>query len=819
MPTTRCPPPTPVRQGVARRRRDCDYDRDHRRRGDDPEYVAIILAATRGSRLYPLTSGGGGGDDDDDDDDDVDDIGGGGRTKHLLPVSPLRTAPGDDGRDRDDDDDDDDDDDGGGTLSTPLGRLLSRVHVAGFDVVVVAIRSSDDVTVPCMLGWGGIVPVGSSSSSSSSSPSPPSPSGGRRRIDVDDDDDDDDDRDRRDGNGETRAIVTDLTYRGTTLVRVVRLPSDCRGSADALRFLSSYSSSSSSSDDGVDDGGSSGGGESSGGVGIGDGRRDDNRSRGRCRGRGFRGVDALLPRSSHAVVMPGDLMLECDLPDRRRVDDDEDATTRGGGGGGDDDVCVLSSLVEAHRRWNSTSATRGGGGAACTMLLTDVGAEDGNGVPLGESTKSRLGMQARTEEDVEYVGLSTEIPPPTSGSLASLSHSRRTTTTATTRPSSRRVVLKRSKVEVEVDEGTGSTPKLVVARRRLHAADVDRRSDAVASRGAGRRPAVVAASDTDASDRSPSMMIRTDLLDVHLYVVSNWVLRLIQARPRMQSFQAEVLPLLISRQFRGVEAAFGPTAWRVESNRERLIRVLREMDGVVQQEDGGGGSRGFASYRDGISTLLGMYASGRASGGLGAFVPNDDYDEDEDDDANRPAGRGGMGGDEMDTTSTSASPGVDLVPSGPTFPSSRHRFAVSALVLSREASSLVLRTRTLPSLLYGCGEVTSRILKLDPVTSSSLVVSGARLSTKFNSILMPGCSLGEKVQTKSCTIGKGVVIGDKAKLNNVVVMDGATIGPNTVLQQCIVGANARIGANCNLKDCQVGPGVVIGVGTTERGSS
>ena len=324
----------------------------------------------------------------------------------------------------------------------------------------------------------------------------------------------------------------------------------------------------------------------------------------------------------------------------------------------------------------------------------------------------------------------------------------------------------------------------------------------------GRRRRVGAASDTDAVDRSPTISLRTDLLDLHVYVISNWVFRLMHARPRMQSFQSEVLPLLISRQYRGVEAAFGPTACRDEANKERLRAVLGEMDGC-----------GVVSSCNKVSTLLRMYASGRASGGLGSFVPNCD---DDDDDANDRQAGGENGGDDMDQPSAAAaSQSRAKVASDPSFRSRRHRFAVSAQVLSREASSLTLRTCTLPALLYGCGEVTSRILKLDPVVSSSLVATGARLSTKFNSILMPGCTLGEKVQTKSCTIGRDVVLGDKAKLNNVVVMDGATIGPGTVLQQCFVGANARIGANCNLKDCTVGPGALVGAGTktTEKGEA
>jgi hypothetical protein len=136
-------------------------------------------------------------------------------------------------------------------------------------------------------------------------------------------------------------------------------------------------------------------------------------------------------------------------------------------------------------------------------------------------------------------------------------------------------------------------------------------------------------------------------------------------------------------------------------------------------------------------------------------------------------------------------------------------------------SSLTLHTSTIPLLLYGCGEVTSRILKLDPDPSASLIVTRARLLAKFNSILMPGCTLGEKFQTKLCTIGRGVVLGDRVKLNNIAVMDGATIGLNTMLQQCLLGANARIGANYNLKDSQVGPGMLVPAGTrsTKKGEA
>ena len=115
----------------------------------------------------------------------------------------------------------------------------------------------------------------------------------------------------------------------------------------------------------------------------------------------------------------------------------------------------------------------GGGGAACTMVFADVGAKDGNGTPLKESSKAKMGLLSRSEEDAEYVGLSSEVPPPSSGSLASPSYWR--TSSVSALAPSRRVVLKRSKLNMGEDECTGSTPKLVIPRRRLLATGADMR--------------------------------------------------------------------------------------------------------------------------------------------------------------------------------------------------------------------------------------------------------------------------------------------------------------------------------------------------------
>lgn len=732
----------------------------------DPEYIAIILAATQGARLFPLTSEFPSG-----------------IPKHLLPISPLKSG-------------------GIAGSATLLQRLLVKTHQSGFEMVVIAIHNEDNMTIPYLLGRESstntdecqTTKVGELTGKTSGLCQLFSKDYCNPCVTIASAGDENSVTDmeyygqnhfpstskKTTSTGKANTLSSSLTNRNRMHVRLVRLPEDCQGSADALRFLSQGNNQTDISQDhkhpsptkchtSTADGNHSSSGENTHSF-------------------------CYIPRTSNAVIIPGDLILESDL-----LSHFLDTTRNTSHDGAYDGKDVLSLLVQAHRRWNAGGGLPCSTSAACTMLLTDVGAEDKEGIPLKESSKAKMGLHTRGEEDMEYIGLTSEVPPSLSQSLASISFSKSSSKSSLLNPPpSRRIVLKRSKLEVEEDEGTGSTPKLSIPKRQLHSAGggVNRHNGMNTSGISSRIAGGLALSSTASVDYSPTLSIRTDLLDVHLYVISNWVFQLIHARPSMQSFQSEVLPLLISRQCRGVEAAFGPTAWKIESNRERLRKVLKELDGL--SEDGNETCKK-------ISTLLGMYASGKIGGGLGGFI-NDDHMNLELDDNNN----------NVDPTT----PRINDV-SGPSFPVSKHPFVVSAQVLSREASSLTLRACTLPALLYGCNEITSRTLKLDPVMSATLVPDGTRLSTKFNSILMPGCSMGEKVQTKACTIGKNVVLGDRVKLNNVVVMDGATIGPNTVLQQSVVGVNANIGGNCNLKDCQVGPGAVVpsGTKTTEKGEA
>ena len=121
---------------------------------------------------------------------------------------------------------------------------------------------------------------------------------------------------------------------------------------------------------------------------------------------------------------------------------------------------------------------------------------------------------AREEEDAEYIALSypaTTIAFSPSSATATLP----------------RVVWKQSKIDVEADEDmTGKSAKLELYKSRL-------------------------------LHTTGKVVVKTDWNDVHVYALAPWIRQLLVTRTRLASFQQDLLPLLIARQFKGKRATFG----------------------------------------------------------------------------------------------------------------------------------------------------------------------------------------------------------------------------------------------------------------------
>mmetsp|Transcript_13378 Transcript_13378/g.37665 ORF Transcript_13378/g.37665 Transcript_13378/m.37665 type:complete len:579 (-) Transcript_13378:1680-3416(-) len=383
---------------------------------------------------------------------------------------------------------------------------------------------------------------------------------------------------------------------------------------------------------------------------------------------------------------------------------------------------------------------------ACTAVLADVLEQDEHGLPLKESAKAKKGGLSRDKEDIEYIALSfPQNQSSTSSWLNSSSASDRK------KPSLPRIVLKKSKLDVETDEDmTGSTRKLVIPKSRLR----------------GR-------------DGGEQLVIRTEWSDVHVYSLAPWVRQLILARTKnFSSIQEDLVPLLISRQYRGKQATFG---------RSVLASLETKRSGAGDDEHMGNSE----SRSDDPAATSSTGAENIAPNNSGASAGSSTNEDSED-------------GDNANKSTKASRLSVAAMDKEP--------YSVLAVVLPAKTT---LRANTVPAYLFACKETVTNCGSEGD--ADVRIPKGSKRNGKFQTLTLEGCDLGSKINMKSSTVGKSCTLGDKCRLNNVVIMDGVTIGEQCSLQNTIIGYGAKLGNNCSLNDCQVGPGMEIPSGTKEKG--
>lgn len=371
--------------------------------------------------------------------------------------------------------------------------------------------------------------------------------------------------------------------------------------------------------------------------------------------------------------------------------------------------------------------------------------------------QAKKGGIAREVGDIEFIGISTI------GNK--------------TRPPTQRIILKQSKFSVEDIENTGATPKLHIPKARLHS-------------HLNSPPGSRAKASSSTSTSQMTTLIKTAWSDLHVYCFSPWVLNVLMVKKNMKDLDKDLVPFLVKRQFRGLKACFRVRKGvKVSSYEDKFKKV---SDNTSKDKD----KEKVEEEKEAMEALTRTLRNLDFTGGDGE--DDDDIGDANDDDNNYP-------------------------------------FLVCAKVLTREHSKLSLRASTLPAYTYACREVVAQAIAASKaVDEKELKSSNGRTSrdlgtlylpentsvnTKFNTITLPEANIGEKVQIKSSTIGRGVVIGKGCRLNNVVVHDNVTIGENCVLQNSNISQGSVIGSNCNLNDCQVGLNAEVPTGTKAKGES
>ena len=396
---------------------------------------------------------------------------------------------------------------------------------------------------------------------------------------------------------------------------------------------------------------------------------------------------------------------------------------------------------------------------AGTLLLVDVTAMDEStfGVqPIyKESAKLKKGLLSREEDDVCYMAIQTTTTTTHNNHTKCQMNLRHTGNDTNTD----RLIWKQSKFDVEEDkEQIGTTPKIKIPKFRCcyggtHTATTSTPPNM---------------SRTAHATTTTTTRISTEWNDVHCYCISSWVRQelyhssKLKSVLRYQSLQYDLMPLLISRQYRGIRATF-QTRSGSASNLPNTTKSSSHNNNH-QPPSTTTTTTTTCTNKDDEYMVLAHLSHSRT---MASTTPS------------------------IFRSNTIAS------------------YLFANRIMTHEISARNVTSLQQPSL----SSVTT------PNDSLWQLPAGAIVQSKSHTILLPESTIGDKVTFKSCVIGRHCSIGHNCRLNNVVLHDYVTIGDNTTLQSTIVSAHVTIGNNCSFNDCQILRHLNIPPNTKKKGEA
>lgn len=79
--------------------------------------------------------------------------------------------------------------------------------------------------------------------------------------------------------------------------------------------------------------------------------------------------------------------------------------------------------------------------------------------------------------------------------------------------------------------------------------------------------------------------------------------------------------------------------------------------------------------------------------------------------------------------------------------------------------------------------------------------------------------VGDKCVVKNSILGPGCKIGQNVRLANAIVMENVVVLDGSQIQNCVLSSRSTVGANSQLTLCIVGPSFEVPEGTSEKGSA
>ncbi|PSC68176.1 translation initiation factor eIF-2B subunit gamma [Micractinium conductrix] len=261
--------------------------------------------------------------------------------------------------------------------------------------------------------------------------------------------------------------------------------------------------------------------------------------------------------------------------------------------------------------------------------------------------------------------------------------------------------------------------------------------------------------------RFPSIEIRTDLVDMQVYVFHTATLRaVLAANERIKHLEEQLVPHMVRFQLKPHRS--------VGADEAATLAAARAGSG-----SGGGGLTGLENSLADLS-LSGM-SSGSGSGAAAAAAA-----------AGQPRAEWYCG--------------AYLAPEG----------------------SFCQRANTLQGFADCNRDVitpanAARVLREEPSPRydnfvSSTATLGARATVAPATMVGDECALEDRVSVKRTVVGAGCQLGAGSKIVNSVVMDDVRTGPSCAVHNCVLSQGCVLGEGARLRDCYLAPGYAVPAG-------
>lgn len=242
--------------------------------------------------------------------------------------------------------------------------------------------------------------------------------------------------------------------------------------------------------------------------------------------------------------------------------------------------------------------------------------------------------------------------------------------------------------------------------------------------------------------QQPHIHVRTDLNDVHAYIMKKWLIDYIAASYRT-SLRNELLPYLAKKQWKRVESS--------KPNDQTLL-LDPSNDHISQEKD-----------------IYSCMSKNTQSGQVYDLSLKTELDN-----TLRKSSR------------TTLSVYACIYEEG---------FCMRVNTMPSYVETNRLVTKILPAIAPNLSEI--------PLVHASVRIQ-EKTQIGSDSVVAEETEIGSRVSIKRSIVGKHCVIGNLVKLSNCTILDRVVIKDGCVLQSCVICDNVEIGEKTTLKECVVG---------------